>query len=538
MLDGCTPWPADQAAAYRDAGYWRGTTLGAQLHALALAHGPRTALVSGERRITYRDLDDQVNRYAHGLRADGIRPGERVVVQLPNIPEFVAVVFALLRLGAHPVFSVPAHRQQEIIHLCRASEAAAYVVADTHAGVDYRTLASDVAAQCDQLRRVYVVGRPGPFAPLPEQDPGAPLPDADPADVAFFLLSGGTTALPKLIPRTHDDYLHMAHLSAQVCGFSTETVYLAALPAAYTFTFGNPGVLGTLLCGGTVVLAPTPSPETCFALIEREHVTATSLVPTVAGLWLEEAEWAQEDLSSLRLIQVGGGKLDPTRAVQLTETFQCTPQQVFGMAEGLIVCTRLDDSPETITHTQGRPLSPADDIKIVDDHDLPVSPGHTGQLLARGPYTLRGYFRTPEHNTAAFTPDGYYRTGDLVRQTTDGNIVVEGRLKEMINKGGDKVSAPEVEQHLCAHPAISAAAVIAMPDPDLGERVCAFIVASTPAPTLAEVRYLLATAGLAPYKHPDRLETLDELPVTGLGKIDKKALTAVLARSLTPPTKG
>ncbi|MER6313262.1 AMP-binding protein [Streptomyces sp. NPDC001581] len=540
MLDGCVPWPEATAAAYREAGYWRGETLGQLLRRWAAAYGGRTALVGGDRRVTYAELDSWADRLAAGFASRGIRPGDRIVVQLPNTPEFVAVCFGLFRLGALPVFALPAHRHNEISHLCAHSGAAAYVVPDVHQGFDHRELATEVLASVPTLREVFVLGDPGPHrsldelwateAPVPAQDAPA---GADPADAAFFLLSGGTTALPKLIPRTHEDYGYQIRAASEVCELDGDTVYLAVLPIEFNFTWGCPGVLGTLSTGGTVVLARTPNPDECFALIERERVTMTSCVPTIAHMWLDAAEWSERDLSSLQVLQIGSAKLHPEVAARITPTLGCRLQQVFGMAEGLLTFTRYDDPLDRVLTTQGRPISPADEIRVVDTEGRPVAPGETGELLTRGPYTLPGYYRAEEHNARAFTEDGFYRSGDLVRLTDDGDMVVQGRVKDVIIRGGDKVSATEVERHVtAAHEGIQQAAVVAMPDELMGERVCAFIVPAGEPPRLPELKRLLRARGLAEYKLPDRLEVIDAFPLTGLRKVDKKALSAELAQRM------
>ncbi|GGW41906.1 2,3-dihydroxybenzoate-AMP ligase [Streptomyces lucensis JCM 4490] len=536
MLEGCTPWPAERARHYRTAGHWRGESLGDLLAAAAAAHAGRTALVLGRRRLTYAELDRRVSRTAAGFVEQGIRAGDRVVVQLPNVPEFVIVCFALFRMGAKPVFSLVSHRANEIRHLVALSGAVAYVVPGTYQGFDHTRLALDLVAEHDALRTVFVLdpaakaaadAPAGVLVALDEADAEPrPMPAPDPSDVAFFLLSGGTTALPKLIPRTHDDYAYQTRAAAELLGLGSDDVYLAVLPAEFNFTWGCPGVVGTLRSGGTVVLMDAPIADECFETIERERVTFTSLVPTVAQLWLEAAEWNEADLSSLKLVQIGGARLHRAIAERITPVLGCRLQQVFGMAEGLLTLTRATDSEETVLSTQGRPLSPDDEVRIAgpDGDDLP--PGGTGELLARGPYTLQGYYRAPEHNARAFTDDGFYRTGDLARLTEDGALVIEGRIKDVIIRGGDKVSASEVEEHLLAHPAVAEVAVVPVPDPFLGERVGAYVVPAGPPPSLRELKEALHAAGLADYKLPDWLEIVVKLPLTGLGKVDKKVLAA------------
>ncbi|MFD7432255.1 (2,3-dihydroxybenzoyl)adenylate synthase [Streptomyces sp. NPDC059818] len=539
MLEGCTPWPQDVAARYRDDGHWRGESLVDLLDTAVTAYGSRTALVQDDVRITYTELGLRTRRTAAGFRARGIEAGDRVVVQLPNGPEFVIVCFALFRLGALPVFALPAHRSQEITHLCAQSGAVGYVFPRSHHGFDHTALARRVRDEVTGLKHLFMSGEgkpaDGDMVPLAEVDADpVELPAPDPADVAFFLLSGGTTALPKLIPRTHDDYVYQTRAARAAGPVDGGDVYLAVLPVEFNFTWGCPGVVGTLAVGGTVVLAQDPTPERCFPLIEQEGVTFTSVVPSVLQLWLEAAEWHDADLGSLHFLQVGSAKLYPEVAARVEPAFGCRLQQVFGMAEGLLTFTRESDAAATVLTTQGRPVSPADEIRIVDEEGRELPAGGIGELLARGPYTLRGYYRAPEHNRRSFTDDGFYRSGDLARLTPEGNLVIEGRIKDVIIRGGDKVSAAEVEGHLLALSSVARAAVVPYPDEYLGERTCAFLVPVDRPPVLAEIKAALEQRGLAAYKLPDRVEIVAELPLTGLGKTDKKVLAAIARGERVP----
>ncbi|MET0401007.1 MAG: (2,3-dihydroxybenzoyl)adenylate synthase [Cystobacter sp.] len=535
-LEGFTPWPEEFAARYREAGYWRGETFGQLLRERATRHPERTALVAGPLRLSYQELDARVDRLAAGLHGLGIQARDRVVVQLPNLGEFLEVIFALFRIGALPVFALPAHRASEIGYFCAFTEAVAYIIPDKHSGFDYRTLAEQVRATTPTLKHVIVVGDAGPFQalsalyaePVELAGPGA-------SDVAFFQLSGGSTGVPKLIPRTHDDYIYSLRGSVEICQLDGESVYLCALPASHNFPLSSPGTLGTLYAGGTVVMAPNPSPDEAFALIARERVTITALVPPLAMIWLEAAQARRHDLSSLKVLQVGGARLSDEAARRVRPALGCTLQQVFGMAEGLVNYTRLDDDEERISTTQGRPISPADEIRVVDEDGLDVAPGGTGQLLTRGPYTIRGYYKAEAHNARAFTSEGFYSTGDLVRVTAQGDLVVEGRAKDQINRGGDKVAAEEVENHLLAHPGVHNVAVVAMPDKFLGERTCAFIIPRETPPTAATLNAFLRSRGLAAFKIPDRIEFVDSFPQTGVGKVSKKDLRGLLAARTNAP---
>ncbi|WP_323118071.1 (2,3-dihydroxybenzoyl)adenylate synthase [Burkholderia alba] len=530
-----TPWPAEFAHAYRRSGYWQGQSFPQLLEQLADQHGERTALVQGDTRWSYRRLADEANRLASGFTALGIRPRDRVVLQLPNRVEFFAAVFALFRIGALPVFALPAHRKQEIAYFCRHAEAVAYIAADHHDGFDYRALAKSVQAEAPTLRHVLIAGEAGDYVALDSlRDAAAALPAGPGADeVAFLQLSGGSTGTPKLIPRTHDDYLYSVRESARICGLSERSVYLCVLPAAHNYVLSSPGTLGVLYAGGTIVLCDGGHPEAAFPLIERERVTITSLVPPLVPIWLAAAAHTPGALASLQLVQVGGARFDDTLAPRVEAELGAKLQQVFGMAEGLVNYTRLDDPPARVLHTQGRPISPDDEIRIVDDEDRPVAPGETGHLLTRGPYTIRGYYRADAHNARAFTDDGFYRTGDRVRMTPEGYLVVEGRAKDQINRGGEKVSAEEVEHVLMAHPDVIDAALVAMPDPYLGEKSCAYVIRGNPRMRAPALIGFLREQGIAAYKIPDRVVFVDTFPKTAVGKTNKQVLRKDIVARLT-----
>ncbi|MGP3977742.1 (2,3-dihydroxybenzoyl)adenylate synthase [Streptomyces sp. 8N114] len=527
MLEGCIPWPEDLAARYRREGYWQGRPLGDLLHEACEQHGDRVAVVCGQERLTYAQLSARGDELAGGFLDRGIGPLDRVVVQLPNITEFVVVMYALFRIGAIPVLALPGHRRNEISHLARHSQAVAYMVVDRSAGFDYRQLAREVSAEQAALREVFVAGDAAEFTALEAIGSGnRDFPHVDPAEPAMFLLSGGTTGLPKLIPRTHDDYAYQMRATAEAVRAGRHTVYLAVNPAAHNAALGCPGVLGTLLVGGRAVLTTSVRPSEVFELVDREGVTLSTVVPPVLRLWMDTAQKSGADLSGVTL-QVGSSKVDPTQAEQAIKLLDCRLSQWYGIGEGLLTHTRLDDPYEAVVNSEGRALSPQDEVRIADAEGRTLPVGEEGELQTRGPYTIRGYYRAEEKNAEAFTADGFFRTGDLARLRPDGNLVLVGRIKDIINRSGEKIPAEEVEEYLLAHPAIRDAALVGVPDQRLGERSHAFVmVREEIAP--AAVKAHLRECGLATYKIPDKLIVVDELPRTPVGKVDKAELRARL----------
>ncbi len=533
-LEGFVPFPPDRAARYRAAGYWTGRTVDSMLSEAAQRWPARVAVVDVAQQITYAEFDERADHAAAGLAELGIAPGDRVLLQLPNGCEFAVALFALLRAGAIPVMCLPGHRAAELGHFAAVSQARALLIPHTAGGFDYRPMAQALLQDHPALRNVIVDGDPGPFTAWSQvcTQPGRrPAPrTADPGSPALLLVSGGTTGLPKLIPRTHDDYVYNVTASAEICRLTGEDVYLVALPAAHNFPLACPGLLGAIAVGATTVFLTDPSPESAFGVIVRHGVTATALVPALANLWAQATEWEPETPTSLRLLQVGGAKLEADDARRVRETLTPGLQQVFGMAEGLLCYTRLGDAPELVDRTQGRPLSADDELRIVDDAGRPVPAGAEGELLVRGPYTFNGYFRAESDNARCFYPDGFYRSGDLVRRRPDGYLEVTGRVKDVIHRGGETIATGDLEEHLRAHPAISSAAAVALPDHYLGEKICAAVVFAGSPVTLAELNAYLDQRGVSRHARPDVLTAMTSLPTTPVGKIDKKAI----ARQLQP----
>ncbi|MGT4676463.1 (2,3-dihydroxybenzoyl)adenylate synthase, partial [Aeromonas caviae] len=494
--------------------------IAAQLRCWAARYSTQTALVDDGGALTYSELDVRVDQLAAGLDSLGLRSGQHVIVQLPNGNAFVILLFALLRLGAIPVLAMPSQRELDIDALIALAQPVAYFIhGENHAGMARQMMHKHAC-----LRHVLTIEQCAdddftPLFSLRGELQAWRQPEV--SATALLLLSGGTTGTPKLIPRRHADYSYNFSASAELCGINAQSVYLAVLPVAHNFPLACPGILGTLACGGKVVLTNSASCDEVMPLIAECRATHVALVPALAQLWAQAREWEESDLSSLRVIQVGGARLDPTLAEQIIATFNCTLQQVFGMAEGLVNYTRLNDSPERIINTQGCPMCPDDEVWVADAQGNPLPRGEVGRLMTRGPYTFRGYYKSPQHNAEAFDADGFYCSGDLISIDEDGYITVQGREKDQINRGGEKIAAEEIENLLLRHPAVIHVALVSMEDSLLGEKSCAYLVVKEPLRAVA-VRRFLREQGVAEFKLPDRVECVDALPLTPVGKVDKK----------------
>ena len=542
LWEGISQYPPEFVEKYIAQGYWQGQTLSEFFIECAEKYADQIALVCGDRQFSYRDLRNRIDEFAVYLNQKGYQIGDSVVIQLPNIAEFFIAYFGTLRIGMRPIMSLPAHRHAEVSHFIQQTNAKVYICDDKFMGFNYRNLAKECQKRCDSLEQVIIVSNTAlatdendSFDTWPDtskfQQQRIVPPQLTARHVAFFQLSGGSTGTPKLIPRTHDDYLYSVRASADICELNQHTKMLMVLPVAHNFSLSSAGSLGLFYAGGTLVLAQDPSASNCFALIKQHQISHVALVPALAAAWAEAVQKGADNIfSQLEVLQVGGARLADALARQLIEQYQCRLQQVFGMAEGLVNYTRYTDDVEQIISTQGSRISPYDEIKVVDDEDRELPLGEIGHLLTRGPYTIRGYYNVPEHNRNAFTVDGFYRTGDLVRINKEGNIIVEGRSKDQINRGGEKIATEEVEQVLNQHPQVIQSALVSMPDPMLGEKSCAYIQwrmdEQDPSSIRIgmQLRQYVQAYGLATYKIPDRIEFVEDMPYTALGKIDKKAL--------------
>jgi 2,3-dihydroxybenzoate-AMP ligase len=543
MLEGVVPFPPDFARRYRAKGYWRDKPLREEFAAAFAAHAERVALIDRERQFTYREIDRLSDNLALNLLALGLKPLDRIVLQLPNVAEFVLLYFALQKIGAIPIAALASHRHNEASQFVCIAQAVACAYPERQGEFAFAPMVRRIQAESPCLRWPIVLGAAGPgelsLAELIERPAALPRRALDelridPADPCIFQLSGGTTGVPKLIPRTHNDYAYNSRIASEVCGVERDSVLLLMLPIAHNLPLACPGLQGFVLNGGRVVLSASTRPEEVFPLIERHRVTHIKVVPALLIRLIHSAAARQYDTSSVRWIQSGGQRLQPEVRLRTRELIPgAFVQENFGMSEGLLMFARRDDPEDVRLETVGRPISPDDEVRLLDEDDNEVPAGEVGELCARGPYTLRGYYGAPDHNAKAFTADGFYRSGDLMRQHASGNYMVEGRKKDLINRGGEKISAEEIENLILGHPAVQNVACVAMPDPELGERMCACVIPRPGASlTLPDLVSFLAASEIARFKLPERLELMAEFPLSTFGKVSKKALVEQVTAKL------
>ena len=543
MLEGVVPFPPEFAARYREKGYWDDRSLRDQFADIFARHAARAAVIDGDTVATYRDLDERSRRLALNLLDLGIAPLDRVVVVLPNVIEFVYLYFALQKIGAIPICALAAHRYLEIDQFTAIAQATACVAPDRLGGFAFAPMIERVARANPCLAHRIILGEaPAGCHSLRDLLDGTPRSTAadlaaieiDPTDPAVFQLSGGTTGTPKLIPRTHNDYFCNSRLAVSVTEVGPESCLLLVLPIGHNLPLACPGLQGFLMQGGRVVLSTSPRAPDVFRLVEAHKVSHIHCVPALLIRWINDPSIGDYDLSSLRMIQSGGQRLQPevrlrTRAL-IPGVFV---QENFGMSEGTIMFVRPGAPPDVQLETVGRPVCPDDEVRLIDDDGDEVPFGEVGELCVRGPYTLRGYYGAPEHNAMTFTADGFYCSGDLMRRHPSGNYMVEGRKKDVINRGGEKISAEEIENLILQHPCVQNVACVAMPDPVLGERMCACVIPRAGMEvTLDGLLAFLGGKEFARHKLPERLELMDDFPLSNFGKVSKKALVEMVSAKL------
>lgn len=543
MIEGVVPFPPEYATRYREKGYWKDRSLAQEFSEVFRQYSSRVALVDGDREFTYAQIDAISDRLALNLLSLGLKTLDPVCVQLPNVAEFVFLYFALQKIGAIPIAALATHRYAEVSQFVRISSAAACVYPETQGDFRFGPMVRRVQAESGSLRIRIVLGKAEEgevsLSELIDREPvlARSVLDAiviDPVDPAIYQLSGGTTGVPKLIPRTHNDYAFNSKTAAPVCGVTRDSVLLLVIPIAHNLALACPGIQGYFFQGGKVVVSTSARPEDMFELIRKHRVTHLKVVPALLIRLINSPAIGSYDLSSLKVIQSGGQRMQPEVRIRTKELVpSVTVQENFGMSEGMLFFVRLDDPEDVRLETCGRPICVDDEVRLVDDEGRVVAPGEVGELTCRGPYTLRGYLGVPEYNAKQFTPDGFYCSGDLMRRHPSGNYVVEGRKKDLINRGGEKISAEEIENLILSHPSVQNVACVAMPDPAMGEKMCACVILRTGRTlTLGDLVDFLAGKEIAKFKLPERLEILTEFPLSTFGKVSKKSLVEMVGGKL------
>lgn len=521
------------------------TSLSDGLATAAASFRQKTAVVDDYRRLSFREIDDLATRVAGALAARGVRPGEVVSSILPNRAEAVVLSFAVNRLGAvlNPI--VPIYGGREIGFILGQAESAAVVVPDRFRGVDFPALVARLRPDLPALREVLVVGESSPpgttrFADLLE--PIAvrlPPHGADPTAVSVILYTSGTTADPKGVLHSDATLLSECRTMARYHELSAADVFVMPSPVSHISGLLY-GVLLPVLVGATSVLMERWEPERFLALIERERGTySAGATPFLQGV-LDCPALDRYDLRSLRLFPCGGADVPPDLIRRAMHRLGVRSGRGYGSTEfPSITSSAGPEVPEDKrAETDGRPL-PGNVIELRDAQGRALEPGNEGEVWARGPELCLGY-RDAALNAESFDERGFFRTGDLGVVDGEGYLTITGRVKDIIVRSGEKFSAKEIEDLLFEHPKVRRVAVVPLPDPTVGERVCAVVepVGRDERPTLEDLCAFLTEREISRRKLPERLEIVDQMPVTASGKIQKQVLRERLAaKGKTEPGK-
>lgn len=545
MIKGCVPWPEEFVKEYRQRGYWQDISLGDHFDQWVEHYADRPAIACQGKEVTYRQMGVYVTRLAYHMAQMGIKTYDSVLFQMFNGPEVLYLFYACMKLGAIPVCSLATHRWAEISFFAETTESRVHAIpAGDVQDFNYEEFADHLRKEMPSLEFVLTVGKPSRANMVSINDLIQKEVDLemakrelarfrpDPMEPAVFQLSGGTTGVPKIIPRTHNDYYYNAKCCAARYDFDETTRFITPLPMTHNAPLVCM-ILPVHLSGGLLVPV-APRPEQILQEIAQNKVNYL-----VVGGFLVQAllslpgELVKQYFGSVE--RLWAASIQPEALQKLREILNSDSCQIFGMAEGLITGTKRDDPLHVKLQTQGRGVSEADEIKIIDPETLQDLPqGEIGEMICRGPYTIRGYYKAPERNKEAFTPQGFYRSGDLGRLDEHGNFTWSGRIKDCIDRGGEKVNAEEIEIHIRAFPKVLDVAAVAMPDKVFGESICVFVIPKHGETfALEELRgFMLNERKIAKFKVPERLEFIDVLPVTHVGKLDKKGLrekiTAIL----------
>jgi 2,3-dihydroxybenzoate-AMP ligase len=524
------------AEEYRRHKWWLGLTLGDLVDRTADVFPKREAVIDDRVRLTYAALRDGVDRLATGLMDLGIEKGDAVLLQLPNWAEYVYSYFALQKIGAIPVILISGYKQLEVGHLGLLTEATAWIVPEVYRKTDYATFIGEVKEKNPQLKHVISVRATKSGAPftaslekLMDRTLSAPDREAlaarrpEPDSVAHIVPSGGTTGLPKGISRTHNDYLCNVEYMHKGWEMNTTDRALIVVPVGHNLAVLN--VVGSVFFAFKLILLDSTRPEDICEMIRAEKVTYMPMVPSLIKRILGDEKFSEYDLKSLKKVLGGGEPSTPELVREVYKQIGCTYINEFGMTEGLVCRTALDDEVEVICNTVGKSTCPYNDVKILDAHGQEMPPNSDGELVVKGPAIFAGYVKNPEENKKSFTNHGYFRTGDMARIDDQGNLKITGRIKDLIIRGGENVSPGQVEELVGAHPAVADVAVIGVPDKDLGERVCAYVRLVT-GQTLneKEIKAFMESKGASKLLIPEKFVFVDSLPMTEAGKHDKKAL--------------
>ncbi len=543
-MEGIVPYPAELAREYRAKKWWLGTTLIEALNRTCDILPDKEALVDEEIRLTFSQLRESAQKAALAFSGLGFSKGNIVLLQMPNWAEAVIIYLGLQMIGNVPLLCLPRHRRWELERFSELTQPVAWIGPESDGKIEYIPMVKSIAEKFPSLKHVIVVKGNAPegtiaFSRLVED---VRLDDSSieylrklgpsPDDIVHLGPTGGTTGLPKLVPKTHDCHVSYCYYLARSVERDLKEISLVVAPINHQAAhLWNVGFMA--LFGGKIVLSTSTKVKDVLANMEREQITCCFLVPAMLADIISEPDLDKYKLSPSYSITTGGSRASPELVEAVCQKLKRPFFNTYGSTEGAGTSTRITDPFEVIKHTVGRPYCPYDEYKIVDAKDIEVPQGGEGELVVKGPCIFSGYYKSGDENQLAFTRDGFFRTGDLGKFTKEGNLVITGRKKDLIKRGGETIIPSEIEDLIATHPKVSRVAVVGMPDPRLDERICAYIQpVSGGTIGFDDIIAYLKGRGASVLLLPERVEIVEELPVTAMNKVDKPSLRADITRKL------
>ena len=528
---------------YTAKGYWGNLTIRDRFNERVRNHPHRTAVVDRERSITYEELDQISSRLALNFLGLGVKKDDIVCIQLPNSTTLSLTLFALVKIGAVIVAFPSLFRAKEVDYILKLTSSPAFVIPRKIKDFDYCHMVEDLRPDLPDLKQVIVAGEevpPGTISltemieklPQKEYPPDYPeTMDLDANDVFQLVMSAGTESQPKGCMWTHNTAHNILHPLGEVLKIAEDSVIFLAVPLSSGFGAGI-GILANAMSGATLVLLDEFDPEEILRRMEKEKVTLFFGVSAQMISMLNLPDLDRYDLSSLECWISFGAPVPVAVAREARSKLGCQVIPGYGSSESTIIMPGRDDPFEAIIDTVGKPIG-ALEANIFDDEGRELKQGEVGEIWVRGPSLFVGYYKRPDLNRKTYNEEGWFFSGDLARVDENGNYIIEGRKKDMILRGGVNISALELEELLFTHPKILNATVVAMPDARMGEKACAYIVCRHGEEiTMEEVVSFLRGEQLAVYKLPERIEVVNELPMTPAGKVQKRLLREDVAGKL------
>jgi non-ribosomal peptide synthetase component E (peptide arylation enzyme) len=531
---------------YTRKGFWGKGTFLDHFERNAERDPEKEYVVDAKGRVSFSNMSKAVNNIAARLVDFGFKKEDRIAVMLPNWVEFFYMHYAVEKIGAVIVPLFINLRDRDVEYILKTTESVGMVIPDYFNKYDYVRMMVDLRKRLNSLRYIFVIGdnivdgmssfdqllgeqaenkyHEYKFDELRTKD----------TDVYSMRITSGTTARPKIYMYTENGYVNAAYILKERLRLTEKDVMLGIPPISQGIGLWLGFALPTVT-GCKVVLQEKFDPVESLNLIEKERVTVAAVVPTQSIKMLNQPELTEIDFSSLRVIQHAGALLPYSIAKEVEEKFRCPVLNCFEASDGPdVCCTSLGDPPEVRYGTVGKPFA-GHEVKIMGIDGKELETGQVGEIWSRGPSISAGYYKEPfEVMKETFLEDGWFRHGDLGMIREDGNIVIMGRIKDLIIRGGQNIAPKEIEDLLLTHPKIKEVAVVGMPDNVLGEKCCAFVVPfdSKDPLTFNEMSDYLEKNKLAKFKFPERLEIIEELPMVGSAKIDKRLLVEKIINKL------